>query len=103
MKSMNKYGVAVLLASLSVPALANVNINKASKDELLKNISGLTPEQAQAIVDYRNDQGAIVKLHELYILGISPDVIEANYNKLDVGGVSWADKDPDRKVDYTTN
>ena len=103
MKLKNKCGIMILLTSLSASALANVNINKAGKDELLKNVSGLTPEQAQAIVDYRKDQGAIVKLHELYILGVSPDVIEANYSKLEVGNVSWADKKPDRNVDYTTN
>ena len=79
------------------------SINKASKDELLKGISGLSAEQAQAIIDYRNDHGVLANLHELYILGVSPDVIEANYNKLDLGGATWADKKPDRNVDYTVN
>ena len=104
MNKLKTGGLAILLTMFSIPALAaQINVNEASKDDLLKGISGLTEKQAEAIVQYRNDHGAIVKLHELYMLGVSPDVIESNYAKLSVGGATWGDKNPDRNVDYTVN
>ncbi len=81
-------GLGLILASLSLPVLANqVNLNTASKDELLKGISGLSEKQADAIIQYRDDHGVFVKVPELLHIGIGSDIIGPNYEKLTVGDV----------------
>lgn len=79
-------GLGIILASLSLPVLANqVNLNTATKDELLKGISGLTEKQADAIIEYRKEHGVFVKVPELLHIGIGSDIIGPNYEKLSVG------------------
>ena len=93
MNMMKKTIMTVMIAGLSLPVLANqVNLNKASKDELLKGLDGLTEAQADAIIQYREKEGVFVKLPELLHIGIGKDIIEPNYNKLTVGDVDWGDK-----------
>ena len=82
-----------VMAGFSLPALANqVNLNTASKDELLKGLNGLTEAQADAIIQYREKEGVFVKVPELLHIGIGREIIEPNYNKLTVGDVDWGDK-----------
>ncbi|HSR63818.1 MAG TPA: helix-hairpin-helix domain-containing protein [Gammaproteobacteria bacterium] len=90
---------SLLVASLLclVPALAfaadNVNVNTASKQELLDGLKGITEKQADAIIEYRNKQGPIVVLNELDTIdGIGRELIEPNYNRLTVGDVNWGNK-----------
>ncbi len=79
-------GLGLILASLSLPVLANqVNLNTATKDELLKGISGLSEKQAGAIIEYREEHGVFVKVPELLHIGIGSDIIGPNYEKLSVG------------------
>ena len=93
MNMMKKTIMTVMIAGLSLPVLANqVNLNKASKDELLKGLDGLTEAQADAIIQYREKEGVFVKVPELLHIGIGKDIIEPNYNKLTVGDVDWGDK-----------
>ena len=93
MNMMKKTIMTVMIAGLSLPVLANqVNLNKASKDELLKGLDGLTEAQADAIIQYREKEGVFVKVPELLHIGIGRDIIEPNYNKLTVGDVDWGDK-----------
>ena len=90
---MKKTIMTVMIAGLSLPVLANqVNLNKASKDELLKELDGLTEAQADAIIQYREKEGVFVKVPELLHIGIGRDIIEPNYDKLTVGDVDWGDK-----------
>ena len=85
--------LGLVLAGLSLPAFANqVNLNTASKDELMKGISGLSEKQAQAIIDYREKEGAFVKVPELLHIGIGRDIIAPNYEKLTVGDATAKDK-----------
>ena len=85
--------LAVVMAGFSIPALANqVNLNEASKEELLNGLQGLTEEQADAIIKYRTEEGAFVKVPELLHIGIGRDIIEPNYSKLTVGDADWGDK-----------
>ena len=93
MNMMKKTIMTVMIAGLSLPVLANqVNLNKASKDELLKGLDGLTEAQADAIIQYREKEGVFVKVPELLHIGIGRDIIEPNYDKLTVGDVDWGDK-----------
>jgi competence ComEA-like helix-hairpin-helix protein len=43
----------------------SVNINKATADELMKNVPLMTPEIAKNIVQYRKDNGDYQQLEEL--------------------------------------
>ena len=93
MNILKKTMFTAVMAALSLPVLANqVNLNEASKDVLLKELKGLTKEQADAIIKYRNEKGAFVKVPELLHIGVGADVIEPNYNKLTVGDADWGDK-----------
>jgi competence protein ComEA len=54
-----------------------VNINKATADDLVKNVPLITPELAKKIVQYRKDHGDFEELDELLqIDGITRDLIK---------------------------
>jgi competence protein ComEA len=55
---------ALLLLLVSGAASAAVNLNTATKDELVA-LPGVGPAKAQAIVDYRNQHGPFRSLDEL--------------------------------------
>ena len=97
MNKIKRSALAVVIVGFSLPAFATqVNLNSASKDELLKGIEGLSEKQAEAIIQYREKEGVFVKVPELLHIGIGSDIIEPNYNKLTVGDVNWGDKKKDR-------
>ncbi len=97
MNTLKKTGLALVIAAFSLSALANeVNLNTASKDALLKGLSGLTAKQADAIIEYREKNGVFVKIPELLHIGIGSDIIGPNYSKLTVGGVNAGNRKEDR-------
>lgn len=54
MNKIKKVGLALMSAATSFSAMVNqVDLNKASKNELLKGITGLTEQQADAFIQYR--------------------------------------------------
>lgn len=85
-----------IVFALFMPALllaAPVNINKADKQQLINELDNITEAQAKALINYRNREGAIVGLFELYnVEGLGRDFISPNYNKMTVGDVDWGDK-----------
>ena len=97
MKTYKKIGITLIATAFSLPAFAaQVNLNTASKSELLKGIDGLTEKQANAIIQYREKEGVFMKIPELLHIGIGRDIIGPNYNKLSVGDATAGDKKPSR-------
>jgi competence protein ComEA len=61
---MHRLLLAFVLALCPVIALAAININTATKDELVA-LPGIGPAKAQAIVDYRKAHGPFKTVEEL--------------------------------------
>lgn len=75
------YCLVVLMGMLwSTGAMAGtVNINLAEVGELAKNIHGIGPSLAQAIVNYRRQYGDFASIEELMgVRGIGLTIIKAN-------------------------
>jgi competence ComEA-like helix-hairpin-helix protein len=83
MKTLSKSFAIILLSIFSVVAFANkVDLNKADKQELVDGLKGLTEKQAEAIIEYREEEGRIASPHELTFVGIDKDVLLPNYNRM---------------------
>lgn len=73
-----------LSALMTLPAMAestlvSVNINDASAAEMAEVLQGVGEAKAQAIVDYREENGAFGSVEELsQVKGIGPSTIEKN-------------------------
>jgi competence protein ComEA len=91
MKKLLTAAALVLLAQLSstAAAFAAVNINTATKDELVALKKGLGPAKAQAIIDYRKANGPFKSVDDLkHVKGIGSKRLEKLRPELTVGGAS---------------
>ena len=80
--------IASCLAAALVPIVAwagPVNINTADAKTLAKELEGIGPAKAQAIVDYRQKNGAFKSAEDLLkVEGIGDKVLEQNRDNIRV-------------------
>ncbi|TVP57361.1 MAG: ComEA family DNA-binding protein [Halomonadaceae bacterium] len=81
---------AVLLCALAWPVLAeevpaSININTADAQTLAQALSGIGPARAQAIVDFREQEGNFVTVDHLEeVPGIGIATVENNRHRITV-------------------
>ena len=87
-------GLALLLASSM--ALAAININTATKEELTT-IKGIGDKRAQEIIDYRKKNGDFKSVDELEkVPGIGPGTMKQIRSQVTVSGKTATDKAADK-------
>jgi competence protein ComEA len=85
---MKRLTLAFALALCSLTATAALNLNNATKDELVA-LPGIGPAKAQAILDYRSKNGAFKSVEELKdVKGIGAKRYEKIKSELTVVGAS---------------
>jgi competence protein ComEA len=81
---MKKFILAVALSLLSLTAFAAVDINTANEQELVT-VKGIGAKRAQAIVEYRNQNGAFNSVDDLSkVKGFSAKTVEKMKDELTV-------------------
>ena len=71
--------VSFVLLLISVVSAEQVNINEAGAEELAENLIGVGPKKAQAIIEYRKENGPFYSAEEIVnVKGIGPKTLEKN-------------------------
>lgn len=83
---------ALSLGLFSLSAFAGpVDINSADANTLAKQLNGVGPKTAAAIVEYRTKHGAFKSVDDLLkVKGVGPKTLEKNRTNLTVGSVAAA-------------
>ncbi|RLK48751.1 competence protein ComEA [Alkalispirillum mobile] len=76
-----RFFTALALSSLSALAVASggIDINTASAEQLAEHLSGVGEARAQAIIDYREENGPFATADDLTrVSGVGPATVEQN-------------------------
>src|SRR5438445_10642791 len=92
-ESMKKLLLALVMwFAICGVALAAVNINTATKDELVS-LKGVGEKRAQAIIDYRTKNGSFKSIDDLEkVPGIGPGLMKQIKPQISVSGPTTIDK-----------
>jgi competence protein ComEA len=75
-----------LMIATSAFAAGKVDINRASASELAAALNGVGESKAQAIVDYRTQNGPFKSVEQLaQVRGIGLKTVEKNIERIEVG------------------
>ena len=84
--------VLIMCFALCATALAAVNINTASKEELTS-LKGVGEKRAQAIIDYRTKNGPFKTADDLEkVPGIGPGIMKQIKSQISVSGPTTVEK-----------
>jgi len=84
--------VLVMCFGLSGVALAVVNINTATKQELIS-LKGVSEKRAQEIIDYRTKNGPFKSIDDLQLVpGFTPGLMKQIRSEITTSGKTTADK-----------
>lgn len=79
MKTITTLAAIAAFALSSAAAAAPVNINTASADEIADALTGIGPNKARAIVEYREAYGEFSRADEIvFVRGIGTSTYESN-------------------------
>lgn len=93
--------ILVMLVAFSGAAVAAVNINTATKEELTS-INGIGEKRAQDIIDYRTKNGPFKTVDDLEkIPGVGPGLMKRIRSQVSTSGKTVIDK-PAQKTTKTT-
>lgn len=86
MKMLKTLFLALLLvAPLYLAAADKININTATKEQLMSEIKGVGEKRAEAIIAYREQNGAFKSVEELAnVSGVGQSIVDTNRETLSV-------------------
>jgi competence protein ComEA len=84
MKKLLNVALAALLPAVLMAG--PVDLNSADAETIARELNGVGTSRAQAIVDYRNENGAFQTQEELLnVTGIGPHILDANRVNIRLG------------------
>lgn len=88
--------ILALIFSVASWAAEVVNINTASAEQLAAALKGVGPSKAEAIINYREANGAFKHIDELVnVKGIGVRTVDLNREAIRLGGNAAAEPDRD--------
>ena len=84
---------AIMALTFAMPVMAAVDINKADAVTIAKELKGVGPAKAKAIVEYRTKNGSFKSVDDLLkVKGIGEHLLQQNRGNIQLGTANEAKK-----------